>query len=326
MKLSGLLASTFIGLTTVAIAGQPTTAHASTAKITTIKTYQVKPTYLARYTKTAYMWNTHYTKAIHNLKNYPHTTLYATKKVTIKSKKHTATYYYVQSANKKVAGYVWHGYLIAGHYVSGGYYSYPSRGILLSSLRYQSQADDSLIEEVYVPGTKDKTALSDFATTPTTKQMVKVLSFYLKNPKNTDLPAFVRSSKTANARIALVNVWPTSNKADVLRIPMFQVMPKQSEMSYFGNRTNFWAMQDLVALGAKPEKTYPMKATSGSTTTGIGIRTVRYNFPDETANALSNSGGNLQAVYGDGYGKKHDLSLVALDGWLRYVNTSDLPD
>lgn len=91
------------------------------------------------------MWNASYNKKLHNLKNYPRTNLYSTKRVTIKTHNYFGSYYYVHSANK-IKGYVWHGQLIQGKYYKGGFYSYPTFNVLLSNRAFRRGASHSIGE------------------------------------------------------------------------------------------------------------------------------------------------------------------------------------
>lgn len=52
-----------------------------------------------------------FSKKIHSLKSYPHTTWVATKKAYIKNNGTTYLYYYVHNKSKTAYGWVWHGYL-----------------------------------------------------------------------------------------------------------------------------------------------------------------------------------------------------------------------
>ncbi|AVL01015.1 hypothetical protein PI20285_10390 [Pediococcus inopinatus] len=68
--------------------------------------------------KSVSVWNTGHKKAIHNLKNYPTTTWYVDQTITWKSPKGTKGNYYhiVDKNNRKISGYVWHGYVAKGAY------------------------------------------------------------------------------------------------------------------------------------------------------------------------------------------------------------------
>ncbi|ARN93686.1 hypothetical protein [Levilactobacillus brevis] len=66
----------------------------------------------------ANVWNWNHTKVLHNMKNYPHTTWYANRTVTMHSGSKRAVYYQVTSGNKKNSGYIWRGYLTKGKYKS----------------------------------------------------------------------------------------------------------------------------------------------------------------------------------------------------------------
>lgn len=58
-----------------------------------------------------YIWNYQHTKKLHNVKNYRYTTWSVTNAFTRKSKGKTSVYYKVYSANKRIKGLVWSGYL-----------------------------------------------------------------------------------------------------------------------------------------------------------------------------------------------------------------------
>lgn len=59
--------------------------------------------------KNAYVWNNAHTKHVHNLKNYRHTTWYASKKIV----KNKQTYYVIKNQSGSAQGLVWGGYLRA---------------------------------------------------------------------------------------------------------------------------------------------------------------------------------------------------------------------
>ncbi|WP_288528985.1 hypothetical protein [uncultured Secundilactobacillus sp.] len=61
---------------------------------------------------TAYMWDAHHTRKLHNLKNYPSATWYLSKSVKMTRGGKSAIYYRLTSGG--VSGYVWRGYLAKG--------------------------------------------------------------------------------------------------------------------------------------------------------------------------------------------------------------------
>lgn len=104
----GVIAGIGFGFVTI---NQPTMAHASYYSWTKTKAY---PTPVAFHQKsrgtTAYMWDAHHTRKLHNLKNYPRTTWYLSQSVKMRGN----IYYHVTSGNGKTTGYVWRGYLSKG--------------------------------------------------------------------------------------------------------------------------------------------------------------------------------------------------------------------
>lgn len=89
---------------------QPT-AHAAYYYWTKTKNYATPVAYHQKNRgTTAYMWDAHHTKKLHNLKNYPRTTWYLSKSVKMRG----SIYYQVKSGNRKTTGYVWRGYLTKG--------------------------------------------------------------------------------------------------------------------------------------------------------------------------------------------------------------------
>ncbi len=59
-----------------------------------------------------YIWNYSHTKKLHNVKNYRYTSWLVTNAFTKNVKGKRAIYYRVYSANKKIKGLVWSGYLV----------------------------------------------------------------------------------------------------------------------------------------------------------------------------------------------------------------------
>lgn len=84
-------------------------AKAQSAKVISEKKMPVK----AYHARKGYIYsNATLTKIKHNAKNYPRTTFYAQKRVTVKQANgKKAVYYYVNNRSKSVRGYIWHGYL-----------------------------------------------------------------------------------------------------------------------------------------------------------------------------------------------------------------------
>ncbi|MBV0930762.1 matrixin family metalloprotease [Lentilactobacillus sp. IMAU92037] len=84
-------------------------AKAQSAKVISEKKMPVK----AYHAHKGYIYsNATLTKIKHNAKNYPRTTFYAQKRVTVKQANgKKAVYYYVNNRSKSVRGYIWHGYL-----------------------------------------------------------------------------------------------------------------------------------------------------------------------------------------------------------------------
>lgn len=88
-------------------------AHASTYQVSKIS--RMAPTaYYAKSAKSGYLWDKKHTKRLHNLKNYPKTTWYATGKCSMKSTKNSGVYLQVANGNGKAKGYIWTGYLKKG--------------------------------------------------------------------------------------------------------------------------------------------------------------------------------------------------------------------
>ncbi|MGF2385073.1 hypothetical protein [Lentilactobacillus otakiensis] len=102
MNQSIILTGAITGLAAISLfAAQPATSVNAKTKITTNKTFK-KTSFLPNSGKNIYVWNAAYNKKLHNLKNYPRTNLYSTKRVTIKTHNYFGSYYYVHSANNKI--------------------------------------------------------------------------------------------------------------------------------------------------------------------------------------------------------------------------------
>ncbi|KRL46837.1 D-alanyl-D-alanine carboxypeptidase [Levilactobacillus spicheri DSM 15429] len=91
---------------------QPLTAHA--AGYTTVKSQSMKKTSYHRKGTSGALYNQRHTQKVTNLKTYPYTTWYATKKATLKHGNSKGIYYYVANKAGSVKGWVWHGYLKKG--------------------------------------------------------------------------------------------------------------------------------------------------------------------------------------------------------------------
>ena len=70
--------------------------------------------YHSRSSATHYLMNWQHTRKYHNIKNYPHTTWYATYSVILSHKNKHAEYVYVTNQRHQVGGWIWHGFLAPG--------------------------------------------------------------------------------------------------------------------------------------------------------------------------------------------------------------------
>ncbi|MGF2384929.1 D-alanyl-D-alanine carboxypeptidase [Lentilactobacillus otakiensis] len=88
---------------------QQVTSHAwtSTNKYTWRSGKDQAAIYYTNTKKNAYIWNSHFSKKLHNLKNYQYTTWCVTRSFVRKNK----VYYSISNLGGKVKGYVWHGYV-----------------------------------------------------------------------------------------------------------------------------------------------------------------------------------------------------------------------
>lgn len=91
-----------------------TASAATTPKYTTVSTTTIKKAPYHKKSAAGAIYNLSHTKKIANLKTYPYTTWYATKKVTLKNGASKALYYKVSNGSGSVSGYVWHNYLTPG--------------------------------------------------------------------------------------------------------------------------------------------------------------------------------------------------------------------
>ncbi|GEP23567.1 hypothetical protein [Lentilactobacillus diolivorans] len=100
-----------IGLLTlgISVSAYPVTSHAWTAvnKYTWTSGKADAAIYYTDTNKNAYIWNSRFTKKLHNLKNYQYTTWYITRSFVRKN----SVYYAISNYGGKVKGYVWHGYV-----------------------------------------------------------------------------------------------------------------------------------------------------------------------------------------------------------------------
>lgn len=91
-----------------------TTAQAKTKVTVQWKKSMAKHSYQVNESKAkhAYAYTSKLGKKVFKLSNYPNTTFYTKGHEALKIGKSTRIYYYVQSSNKKKAGWVWRGYLM----------------------------------------------------------------------------------------------------------------------------------------------------------------------------------------------------------------------
>ncbi|GEP72299.1 D-alanyl-D-alanine carboxypeptidase [Lentilactobacillus rapi DSM 19907 = JCM 15042] len=93
----------------IGLGSQQVTSHAwsSTNKYTWSSGKSDAAIYYTNTKKNAYIWNYHFTKKLHNLKNYQYTTWYVTRSFVHKSR----VYYKISNFGGKAKGYVWNRYL-----------------------------------------------------------------------------------------------------------------------------------------------------------------------------------------------------------------------
>ncbi|GAF35576.1 hypothetical protein [Lentilactobacillus farraginis] len=301
-------------------------AAPTNAKVTvsTNKTFK-KTSFLSNTNKPVYVWNATLTKKRHNLKNYPRTNLYSTKRVTIKTNHYFGSYYYVHSANNKIKGYVWHNHLIQGTCFKGGFYRYPTLNVLLSNRPYRKGTGNSGMwnaSGVYSSATRihgilNKDGLQKFSKVPALKQQKVVLN-YLKKSRPY-LPKMIEYGNHNGARITMKKVYYEPFKW--VRIPMIEILNGNATSGNWEEINTFSAVLDLTTLpnGAKPIATYNVNKTS---VIPFGGR--QFDFADPTPQFATYANGPIIHIYGNGFGPKHNLSLVDLNRWLRYVPTRNI--
>lgn len=98
----------------LAVVQMPQHAQAATYQVKKLMGFRHPTSYYAKSAKSGYLWNKSHTKRLHNLKNYPKTTWYATAKYSMKSVRNSGTYLKVINGTGKAEGYVWTGYLKKG--------------------------------------------------------------------------------------------------------------------------------------------------------------------------------------------------------------------
>ncbi|WP_173021249.1 serine hydrolase [Secundilactobacillus folii] len=106
LMVAGMLS--MLGLTVL----QPANVSAQTYSV--VSTTSMTKTAYHRSSAKGAVFNLAHTKKLANLKNYPNTTWYASKKVTLKHGSTKAIYYQVKNGAGTVSGYVWHSYLTKG--------------------------------------------------------------------------------------------------------------------------------------------------------------------------------------------------------------------
>lgn len=301
------------------------TAPSAAAKvtITTNKTFK-KTSFLPNTNKNVYVWNAKYNKKLHNLKNYPRTNLYATKRVTIKTHNYFGSYYDVQSANKKIKGYVWHGQLIQGKYYKGGFYRYPTLNVLLSNRRYVKGNKPGYWDAsgIYsyanrINGTINKEHLQAFTKTPSFSDQKKVLTYLEKDRPY--LPKMLNYGNHNGARIVMRRT--KTKVGQSVRVPMIDILNDRATGNNWEEINSFASVLDLAKLpnGGKPIATYDVNKTS---VIPFGGR--QFDFPDPNAQFSAAANGPITHIYGNDFGPDHNLSLVDQDRWLRYVPTSNI--
>lgn len=290
-------------------------AHASA---TTVTTYRTPQTFLPVHAGNTYVWNASHTRVRANLKHYQKTTLYATKKVRLTGR---GTYYAVHSANRRVSGYVATGQLIAGRYYAGGYYRYPTKHILLSTDPYRGTQDGPTGQHMY--GQFSKTGMRPYTRQPSIAQMKRVLSYYKDLKRADPLPSAIAWKARSGARVVLEDQ-PTKrgSAANHIRVPMLERYDGAKHFYDWSTRADYWVAKDLALVKGHALATYDLMGSARYTVAFGGFY---YDFPDTRAQFVSAAlGSSIQAVYGHGYGPKHDLTLVNRDGHPRYVTTANL--
>ena len=326
MNQSIILAGAITGLAAISLfAAQPATSVSAKTKITTNKTFK-KTSFLPNSGKNIYVWNAAYNKKLHNLKNYPRTNLYSTKRVTIKTHNYFGSYYYVHSANNKIKGYVWHGQLIQGKYYKGGFYSYPTLNVLLSNRAFRRGASHSIgqwnASGIYassgrIHGKINQDGISRFAKTPSFSDQKRVLNYLKKD--HPYLPEMLNYGNHNGARIIMRKVYDAPNHW--VHVPMIDILNGNATSGNWEEINAFSAVFDLAKLpnGAKPIATYDVNQVSVMPFGGRG-----FDFADPNAQVATYNSGPITHVYGNGFGPNHNLSLVDLNRWLRYVPTSNI--
>ncbi|WP_054656197.1 hypothetical protein [Lentilactobacillus kisonensis] len=172
--------------------------YATSEKIESVESYSHKQSMLVSSNRHTYVWNVKHTKVEYDLREHPTINLYATKKVSLSLNSSPAeNYYYVQNYTHKIHGYVLAKLLIAGRYIKGGYYSYPTKGILLSTISYPDDTNKAGAQSAYpLNGWKTSSSLRPFARMPSIKQMITVLKFFNNNSKNHNLSIGLRCGLT----------------------------------------------------------------------------------------------------------------------------------
>ncbi|MCH4165718.1 MAG: hypothetical protein LKF37_13180 [Lentilactobacillus diolivorans] len=109
-----VMATLGIGITSATVLTQPAQA-AKKYRVLKAVTKSNLP-YHAKTKRSAYIYDVYHMHKVHNLKNYPKTTWRVSQSLLMQPSKKgkKAVYYFVTSANGKVSGIVWRGYLKAG--------------------------------------------------------------------------------------------------------------------------------------------------------------------------------------------------------------------
>lgn len=311
---------TVVSLTTGKLLTTPP-VYATSEKIESVESYSHKQSMLVSSNRHTYVWNVKHTKVEYDLREHPTINLYATKKVSLSLNSSPAeNYYYVQNYTHKIHGYVLAKLLIAGRYIKGGYYSYPTKGILLSTISYPDDTNKAGAQSAYpLNGWKTSSSLRPFARMPSIKQMITVLKFFNNNSKNHNLSIGLRWRSNPGVRI----VFKTINQPHVtVRMPVLQLYAGSKEDPYWDTRANFWEASDLVKSKAIPTTNFGKESYFA---VNYGLE---YRFPDTSAQhslqTYLRDMEQIKRIYSSGLGANHNLSLVDLNGWLRYVVTDDI--
>ena len=335
MKFRKLILATAL-MTTVGLVGtatQPATGHAA-YRWTKVKNYSGSlPYHQKKKGTTAYMWNAKHTKKLHNLKHYPKTTWYLSKSVKMTQGKKSSIYYRVTSGNKKVTGYVWHGYLSPGdpfgnrtapvqnNTPKSGNYSYPSKGIYYSTLPYASTYQGTKVDD-YDPATTEPSKWLQTMTTAT----INANSPKLTTDQVNTIVSYENSHgyKGYQFRIVDLPVLGSNGKTTIPAVETFTA--PVDDPDYDQTLHGEWAEDPIPAASILAQAQYGKGTPSSTSTTSItDLIGPFYAFPDDKSVFIQQADWPLDLTSFAKLATKGDFTLITTgNNRTYYVKTSDL--